>query len=216
VRSFTDFNSLVYSTSNSKKFSLSQSNIDSMMDSFLDPIGERVNMWDRYGDIISNACIRNNNNRIGIWKCVCKDVIKLTKMSLLTFLIFVVSSIEKKLQGKLSINLKFIYNLWLRESKDGSILLRQLLVSTIELLILSLCFMVTFSNERQCEGRWLVCLLSSKVLIIWFDSKDVVLIWCLLLIFWRCRWMGIRPAIALTFYVGNVWKVPVISFFAFS
>jgi len=50
------------------------------------------------------------------------------------------------------------------------------------------------------------------MLITWFDNRDEVLIWCLLLIFWRCRWIGIRPAIA---YVDNVQKTLVIQIAVF-
>jgi len=44
VGSFRDLNSLVDSTFNSEKFSFSQSNIDSIINSFLDLVGERVDM----------------------------------------------------------------------------------------------------------------------------------------------------------------------------
>ena len=37
-----------------------------MIDGFLNFIKEKVDMQDRYSNIISNTCIKNNNNKIGI------------------------------------------------------------------------------------------------------------------------------------------------------
>jgi len=78
-----------------------------------------------------------------------KSVKVFAKMGLFSFLIFVYCMIKRKLLGKFSINLKLEENLLLRGSKDEKIPLRQLLVSTIELLIFCYCLEVMFFKERQ-------------------------------------------------------------------
>ena len=84
---------------------------------------------------------------------------------------------KKKQLEKLSINLKPEINSLLRELiKREKIPLRQLLASTIELLIFSFYLEVIFFKERRCGTKLLTCFLSKRVLIIWFNSKVEVLI----------------------------------------
>jgi len=65
----------------------------------------------------------------------------------------------------LLINLKPGENSLLKESKKEKIPLRQLLASTIELLIFSCCLKVTFLEERQYRRELLAYLLSKRILI---------------------------------------------------
>jgi len=58
MRSIQDLNSLINSTSDSKYFSFGCGDIDR--------IGIQVDMCDRYSNIVSDASIKDNNNRIGI------------------------------------------------------------------------------------------------------------------------------------------------------
>ena len=69
-----------------------------------------------------------------------KSVKVFAKVGLFSFLIFVYCMIKRK---------KLEENLLLRGSKDENIPLRQLLVSTIELLIFCYCLEVMFFKERQ-------------------------------------------------------------------
>jgi len=64
--SFWNLNSLVNFTSDGKEFSLSWSNIDSVINYLLDIVKMRIDMRDIYGNTISNTNIRNNNDRFGI------------------------------------------------------------------------------------------------------------------------------------------------------
>ena len=78
-----------------------------MVNGFLDIIGMQMDMWYRCSNIILDACIRNNDNRIGIHYGVLEDFVKFTEMSFSAFFIFVVCSMKwKKKLGKLSISLK--------------------------------------------------------------------------------------------------------------
>lgn len=97
-----------------------------------------------------------------------------------------------------------------RESNEGEILLKQLLVLTIELLTLNHCLDVNASKERQCSNVFFECWFSKNRLITWFDRRDTVLSCCQLLILFKYRCMRIRPAIASTLYVGNMQKATVI------
>ena len=110
---------------------------------------------------------------------------------------------EKQLE-KLSTNLEPRENSLLRELKNEKIPLRQLFTSTTELLILSLYFSVIFFKDRWWREKLLACLFFKKVLIVWFDSSAEVQIWCLLLSFWRCKCIGIKPAMVS---ISNVREV---------
>jgi len=112
----------------------------------------------------------------------------------------------EKWLGKISINLKLEENLLFREWNKGKMPLRKLLVSTMELLILSCYLKVIFFKERWWEWELISCLLLKRDLIVWLDSGVEILSWCLLLSFWRWRWIGIKPAIVLIPKEGGVWK----------
>ena len=81
---------------------------------------------------------------------------------------------ENLLENKLT-NLDLGENSQLRELNKGKILLRWLLVSTIELLIRSLCLEVIFSKERWWYLESEVCLLSRRDLIAWLVKRVEVL-----------------------------------------
>ena len=94
-------NSLVDTVSNSKEFGFSWSNIDSIMNCLSDIIKRRVNIRDRYSNIVSNTSIQNNNNRFGIQWCIWENIIKFTKMSYFDFLIFAVCLIKGEMTRKI-------------------------------------------------------------------------------------------------------------------
>jgi len=61
-----NLDSLVNPIFNSKKFSLSKSNIYGMMNCFLDFVEMMMYMQDRCSNIVLNTSVRYNNNRFGI------------------------------------------------------------------------------------------------------------------------------------------------------
>jgi len=110
----------------------------------------------------------------------------------------------------MSINLHPEWNSLFRKSKDEKSPLKWLLASKIELLIFCCCLEVMFSKEKQWSWEDRACLLSRSDLIAWLWRSIDICNWCLLLSFWRCRWMGIRPVITLISKVEEVQKTPVI------
>jgi len=70
-----------------------------------------------------------------------------------------------------------------RELNNEKIPLRQLLTSTMELLILSCCIDIMFFKERQWDIASLACLSLKRDLIVWLDRRVDILSWCLLLSF---------------------------------
>lgn len=117
---------------------------------------------------------------------------------------------KEKWSGKLSNNWKpEDSSLW-RESKEGRILLRWLLATTMELLTLSYCLEVNFSKKKQWGVEFFKCWFYIRQLIMWFAGKDAVLSYCWLLILSRWKYIGIRPAIASIPHVDEVWKALVI------
>ena len=63
TRYFRDLSGLIDTTPNCKEFSLSISNIDFMIDCFLNWTGVRMNV-NRYGNVVHNTGIKDNNNQI--------------------------------------------------------------------------------------------------------------------------------------------------------
>ena len=94
-------NSLVDTISNSKEFSFSWSDIDSMINCLSDVVKKRVNMRDECSNIVSNTSIQNNNDEFEIQWCIWEDIIKFTKMSYFAFLIFVVCLIKRESTRKI-------------------------------------------------------------------------------------------------------------------
>ena len=64
TRYFRDLSGLIDTTPNCKEFSLSISNIDCMIDCFLNWTGVRMNVSNRYGNVVHNTGIKDNNNQI--------------------------------------------------------------------------------------------------------------------------------------------------------
>ena len=85
-----------------------------------------MDMWNRYGDVVFNAGIRNNNDKLRTQRSVCKDIVEFMEISSLAFLVFVVYLMKIKTTRE---------NLLLRELNEGKTPLRWLLVSVIKLLI---------------------------------------------------------------------------------
>jgi len=108
----------------------------------------------------------------------------------------------------MSINLDLGENSLFKESKYGNFLLRWLLASVTELLIFRHWLEVIFSNDSWWRWEPIMYLLSRRNLIVWLEGSVEVLSWSLALSFWRCKWMEIKPVIALIFIVGEIQKAP--------
>ena len=66
IGSFWNLDSLVNPTSDGKEFSLSWSDIASVINCLLDIVKIRMDVRDRYSNTVSNTSIRNNDDRFGI------------------------------------------------------------------------------------------------------------------------------------------------------
>ena len=91
---------MIYAAPDSKHFSFSKNDTDSITESFFDRIRMWMDICNGSSDVISDTCIRNDDDWIGTGK-----------------------HIKKQLE-KLSTNLYPEENLLLRESEDGNIPLR--------------------------------------------------------------------------------------------
>ena len=96
ISGFWYLDSLVHTISNSKEFGFGWSDIDSMMNYLSNVIGRRVDIRNRYGNVVSNASIWNNDNRYVIQWCIWEDIVKIAKMRCFVFLIFAVCLIKRK------------------------------------------------------------------------------------------------------------------------
>ena len=66
IGSFWNLDSLVNPTSDGKEFSLSWSDIASVINCLLDIVKIRMDVRNRYSNTVSNTSIRNNDDRFGI------------------------------------------------------------------------------------------------------------------------------------------------------
>ena len=107
---------------------------------------------------------------------------------------------------KMSISLSPGENTLLNESKEGNILFNLLFASTIGLLKSNHCLDISLTSNNQWVGKSFIYLDSINNLMMWFGGSICVLSWNLPLSFWRWRWIGKSPAIALIPKDGKVWK----------
>ena len=128
------------------------------------------------------------------------NILKFISMSNSSFSSFVIYYIS----GKVSIKQNPRENSLSRLSKASKTWLRQLLVSTMKLL--------TF--KHYLEVRWLIAIQWRMAFLEWCTFKrvfnacclkrDTTQRWCCLIILSRWKWIGMRPAIALTSHEGDV------------
>ena len=94
--------------------------------------------------------------------------------------------------------------------KDGRNSLYLLSISIKGLLKQRTCFGVRLLMDKQCLA-WLWGPSELMIdLIIWFDGSEKPLRRNLLYNFFKWRWIGNKPEIALMPAIGNMWKAPVI------
>ena len=97
-------------------------------------------------------------------------------------------------------------NSWLNGSNDLKIPFNLLFVSTMSPLIFNFCFAVKFSIDSRWYSLLEEHLTSSIKLMMWLGRREWVWSWILSLSFWRCKYIGIRPVIALISDNGNIWN----------
>ena len=97
----------------------------------------------------------------------------------------------------MSISLFPSENLWLKEEKEGRILLNLLSMSIIGPLIFNCCLGISHSSKSQWAFESSIGLASNRDFVIWFASKEYTLRWNLPFSFWIWRWIGMRSVIAL-------------------
>jgi len=124
------------------------------------------------------------------------------------FFTFLVGRMKQKRLGKVLIIWEPGANSLLNRSKEENTSLNLLFISTIRSLIVK-CWL----GVRVLNNSWWGALVrgdldSSSNLKMWLWGREWALSYTLLLSFWRCRWMGIRPTMASIPNEGEVWKAP--------
>ena len=93
-------------------------------------------------------------------------------------------------------------------SKAENTLLNLLSMSMTWLFDRPCCLLVSVLRDRSWGGEGWLGLLSNSDLMMWFVGRVCPLSWDLPLSFWRCRRIGIRPAIASMPYKEDVLNAP--------
>ena len=124
------------------------------------------------------------------------------------FSLFLLKEWNKKWLGKVLIVQEPGVNSLLNRSKEGNTSLNLLSISTIRSLIVKFWLEVRVLNNSWWGALVRGDLDSSSNLKIWLWGREWALSCTLLLSFWRCRWMGIRPTMALIPNEGKVQKAP--------
>jgi len=114
-------------------------------------------------------------------------LLRLCKWFLMLFLLFLFKEWNEKQFGKMSISLFPSENLWLKEEKEGRILLNLLSMSIIGPLIFNHCLGVSHSSKSQWAFESSISLASNRDFVIWFAGRECTLRWNLPFSFWIWR-----------------------------
>ena len=111
-------------------------------------------------------------------------------------LLFLLNKWKEKQLEKQSMILLLSLNSGFRWSKEEKTLLNLLFISTKWPLMRPCWHLVRELSKRKCGHVGFLELYSMRNLRIWLAGRAWALSWDFLLSFWRCRWIGMSPAIA--------------------
>ena len=119
-----------------------------------------------------------------------------------------------KIREKILIRQELGENTLLNRSKEEKTSLNLLSMSMIGPLIFKYWLLVSIFNNNQWGVLETNNLDSRSDLKMWLWGREWALSCHLLLSFWRCKQIGIRPAIVSIPNTGKVWKAPMIQIVA--